>query len=102
MNAGHHPGLCFSAAVLYLFARRSHYFGNTAPLLTALLSGCRWSRPAPWRTHPLGAPLSVFTFIGGVFADALDSSRLGLLFRWAIVAMVALQALLTIALPALP
>jgi hypothetical protein len=33
-------------------------------------------------------------FIGGVFADALES-RHGRIFRWAVVAMVALQALLT-------
>jgi hypothetical protein len=41
------------------------------------------------------------TFVGGVFADALETQH-GRIFRWAVVAMVALQAVLTIALPALP
>jgi hypothetical protein len=39
------------------------------------------------------------TFVGGVFADALET-RHGRIFRWAVIAMVALQAVLTFALPA--
>jgi hypothetical protein len=39
------------------------------------------------------------TFVGGVFADALET-RHGRIFRWAVIAMVALQSVLTFALPA--
>lgn len=89
-----------AAALLYLMTRRSRYFGNTAPLLVALcflplITTGVFGQPWLWALPFL------LTFIGGVFADALET-RHGRLFRWAIVAMVALQAVLTIALPALP
>jgi hypothetical protein len=63
-----------SAALLYLGVSRSRYFGNTAPLLCALIllvlvtSGVPGS---PW----LWALPFLLTFVGGVFADAFDSSR---------------------------
>jgi hypothetical protein len=66
----------FAALVLYLGARRSRYFGNTAPLLCALVCF-----------------VLVMTCVGGVFADAYDGPR----GRWALgaaAAMVALQAVL--------
>ncbi len=84
--------LC-SAALLYMATRRSRYFGNTAPLLIALcllplitvgVFGQTWLWALPF----------LLTFVGGVFADALETPQ-GRIFRWAIVGMVALQAVLT-------
>ncbi|HUX27606.1 MAG TPA: glycosyltransferase family 39 protein, partial [Terracidiphilus sp.] len=62
------------AALLYLGLRRSRYFGNTTPLLCALalfllvmtgVSGSPWLWALPF----------LFTFTGGVFADAYESQR---------------------------
>jgi hypothetical protein len=60
------------AALLYISVRRSRYFGNTAPLLmilalTPLVPPHRASAPLLWALPFL------FTFLGGVFADALES-----------------------------
>ena len=63
-----------AAAVLYLGVPRSRYFGNTAPLLCALvllplvMTG---SPGTPW----LWALPFQLTFIGGVFADAYEGPR---------------------------
>jgi len=63
-----------AAAILYLGLRRSRYFGNTAPLLSALvlfplvMTGAQGT---PW----LWALPFLLTFIGGVFADAFESPR---------------------------
>jgi hypothetical protein len=60
------------AAVLYLSVRRSRYFGNTAPLLMLLaLFALRTTQVMsyPW----LWALPFLFTFVGGVFADALET-----------------------------
>jgi hypothetical protein len=89
-----------AALVLYLVTRRSRYFGNTMPLIIALcflplVTTGVFGQPWLWALPFL------MTFIGGAFADALET-RHGRIFRWAVVAMVALQAVLTIALPALP
>jgi hypothetical protein len=60
------------ALVLYISTRRSRYFGNTAPLLMVLAL-------APLiTTQTVTAPLLwalpfLFTFLGGVFADVLES-----------------------------
>ena len=60
------------AAVLYVAVRRSRYFGNTAPLLIFLALApivTTQTVSAPWLwTLPF-----LFTFIGGVFADALET-----------------------------
>ena len=85
-------GLTIAAAaalVLYCTFRRSRYFGNTAPLLCALvlffliLTGTPGS---PW----LWAIPFLLTFIAGVFADAYESPR-GRLSMAAGGAVVALQ-----------
>lgn len=58
--------------VVYLTARRSRYFGNTAPLLVVLGLAPLYTTQvttAPW----LWALPFLFTFIGGVFADALET-----------------------------
>ena len=62
----------FVAAVLYVGSRRSRYFGNTAPLLMLLALIFLTT------TQTISAPLLwslpfLFTFIGGTFADALES-----------------------------
>lgn len=59
------------ALVIYATSRRSRYFGNTAPLLMSLVLLPLYTTQvvsAPW----LWALPFVFTFIGGVFADALE------------------------------
>jgi hypothetical protein len=70
-------GITLSAAaslVLYLGIRRSRYFGNTAPMVCAvilfvlILTGTQGS---PW----LWALPFLLTFVGGVFADAYESPR---------------------------
>lgn len=63
-----------SAILLYLGVGRSRYFGNTAPLLCAvvLLGLITTGVPGtPW----LWALPFLLTFIGGVFADAYESPR---------------------------
>jgi len=81
-----------AAVVLYLSTRRSRYFGNTSPLLCALVcmvlvmtgspgSPCLWAQPF------------LLTFVGGALADAYDGPR----GRWALGAagaIVGLQAVL--------
>jgi hypothetical protein len=79
-----------AAVVLYLGLRKSRYFGNTAPLLCALvlfplvLTGTQGN---PW----LWALPFLLTFVGGVFADAYDGPR-GRLALAAGGAIVLLQA----------
>ncbi len=60
------------ATVLYLGVRRCRYFGNTAPLVMALLLlpvVTTQTVTQPW----LWALPFLFTFLGGVFADALET-----------------------------
>jgi hypothetical protein len=62
------------AFILYLAARRFRYFGNTAPLLCAVLL-LALALPdhsvQPW----LWALPFLLTFVGGVFADAYETSK---------------------------
>ena len=92
-NAGI-PVAAIASAFLYLGVRRSRYFGNTAPLfcflvLIALVT--TGVQASPW----LWALPFLFTFIGGVFADAFESQR-GRIFRVAAASLVALQIVLCI------
>ncbi len=60
------------ATVLYLGVRRCRYFGNTAPLVMALLLlpvVTTQTVTRPW----LWALPFLFTLLGGVFADALET-----------------------------
>jgi hypothetical protein len=60
------------ALLLYVSVRRSRYFGNTAPLLVFLALSplvTTGTASAPW----LWALPFLFTFIGGVFADVLET-----------------------------
>ncbi len=70
-------GIAIAAAaslVLYLALRRSRYFGNTAPLfcfLVCVLLVMTGSPGSPW----LWSLPFLFTFVGGVFADAFENPR---------------------------
>lgn len=62
------------ALVVYLASRRSRYFGNTTPLLMALALLPLYTTQvvsAPW----VWALPFVFTFVGAVFADALETRQ---------------------------
>ena len=88
------------ALVLFVGVRRSRYFGNAAPLAVALtllplITTQVISQPWLWALPFL------FTFIAGVFADALET-RYRKLFLALVIAIIATQALLCLAsLPAL-
>ena len=83
-----------AAAMLYLGTRKSRYFGNTAPLLCALVCFVlvmMASPGSPW----LWAQPFLLTFVGGALADAYDGPR----GRWvlgAAGAIVVLQAVLCV------
>ena len=70
------PTLIAAAVALVLFAgfKRSRYFGNAAPLAMTLLVAFLVTtqvRSAPW----FWALPFLFTFVGGVFADALETRQ---------------------------
>ena len=64
------------AAAVYVVSRRSRYFGNSAPLLAALLTmvlapptlGEAYIGPFPAWSLPL-----LFVFVGGIFADLVET-----------------------------
>jgi hypothetical protein len=82
------------SALLYCCVRRSRYFGNTTPLLVVLALApliTTQTVSAPW----LWALPFFFTFIGGVFADALETHyrKLFLLLTGAVLAAQAMACL---------
>lgn len=88
------------SVVLWVGVRRSRYFGNTAPLLIAAILfplTTTQTVTAPW----LWAIPFLLTFVGGVFADALETRhrRLflgltgGVLLTQALVCLAALPAI---------
>ncbi|MFZ0271822.1 MAG: glycosyltransferase family 39 protein [Acidobacteriaceae bacterium] len=80
--------------VLYAVSRRSRYFGNTAPLLVGaplMLLVTTGVKSEPW----LWALPFLITFVGGVFADALES-RARKAFLWATGVVLAGQAALCV------
>jgi hypothetical protein len=84
------------ALLLYVTVRRCRYFGNTAPLIMVLLlfplvTTQTVSRPWLWALPFL------FTFVGGVFADALET-RQRRLFLGLSGAILLTQAMLCLAL----
>jgi hypothetical protein len=84
-----------SAAALYVFQRRSRYFGNTTPLIVALILlslETTGVRSEPW----IWALPFVLTFTGGVFADMLESRRKRM-FLWLTGALAVTQVILTLA-----
>jgi hypothetical protein len=85
------------AAVLYIAVRRSRYFGNTTPLLMFLALApivTTQTVSAPWLwTLPF-----LFTFVGGVFADALETRyrRLFLVLTGAALVTQAMECLIAL------
>src|SRR5271157_2139466 len=79
-----------AAVVLFLGLRRSRYFGNTAPLLCALVLILLIMTGAPGSPWLWALPF-LLTFVGGVFADAYEGAR-GRLALGAAGAIVLLQA----------
>ncbi len=80
-NAGISIAAVVSVA-LYLVHRRSRYFGNTTPLMVAglLLSlETMGVRSQPW----IWAVPFLLTFIGGIFADLLESKQRGMFLKLA-------------------
>ena len=62
------------AVLLYVAVRRCRYFGNTAPLVMVLLLFplvTTQTVSQPW----LWALPFLFTFVGGVFADVLETKQ---------------------------
>jgi hypothetical protein len=85
------------SALLYLAVRRSRYFGNTAPLLMLLALApivTTQTVSAPW----LWALPFLFTFIGGVFADALETRyrKLFLVLTGAVLAAQAMECFIAL------
>ncbi len=60
------------ALLLFFVFRRSRYFGNTAPLLTVLLT-CFLVSTQIFSSPVIWALPFLFTFIGGVFADVFET-----------------------------
>lgn len=84
-----------AAFALYLLHRRSRYFGNTTPLIVGLLFFVLKTtgvHAQPW----LWALPFLFTFIGGVFTDMLESRRRRI-YLWLMGAVVVAQVVLTLA-----
>jgi hypothetical protein len=79
-----------AAAVLYLGLGKSRYFGNTAPLVCALVLMVLVMTGAPGSPWLWALPF-LLTFVGGVFADAYEGPR-GRLALGAAGAIVLLQA----------
>jgi hypothetical protein len=85
------------AAFLFIGARRSRYFGNTAPLLMCLALAPLFTTQtvtSPW----LWALPFLFTFLGGVFSDALETRyrKLFLVLAGVILAAQAMECLTTL------
>ncbi|MGP8174135.1 MAG: hypothetical protein ACLP7O_06255 [Terracidiphilus sp.] len=79
-----------AAVVLFLGLGRSRYFGNTAPLVCALVLMVLVMTGAPGSPWLWALPF-LLTFVGGVFADAYEGAR-GRLALGAAGAIVLLQA----------
>jgi hypothetical protein len=85
------------SVLLYLCVRRSRYFGNTAPLLMLLALApivTTQTVTAPW----LWALPFLFTFIGGIFADALETRyrKLFLVLTGAVLTAQAMECFLAL------
>lgn len=80
---------------LYLIFRRSRYFGNTTPLIVSVLLLALVTTGTQTETWLWALPF-VLTFIGGVFADVLETRYRGI-FLWVTGGMLVAQAALCIA-----
>ena len=89
-----------AAFLLYIGVGRSRYFGNTAPLLCAVILVVLIMTGVPGEPWLWSIPFWL-TFVGGVFADAYEGPR-GRLAAGAAAAIVVLQVVLCLlALPSL-
>jgi len=89
------------ALVVYATTRRSRYFGNTAPLLMVLVLAPLYTSQvisAPW----LWALPFLFTFVGGVFADMLETKQRKLFLLLSGAVVVTQAALCWMSLAGLP
>jgi len=80
------------ALITYIAWKRTRYFGNTAPLISCFvlhLIGHDGAQAAIW------ALPFVFTFIGGIFADLLETRRRRLV-SWALLGSGAVYAALAV------
>src|SRR5271170_6041129 len=80
---------------LYLAMRRSRYFGNTAPLIVSVLLMLLVTAGVP-STPILWAVPFLLAFVGGVFADVLES-RYRRWFLWITGGLLLAQAALCVA-----
>jgi hypothetical protein len=80
---------------LYAAIRRARYFGNSTPLAVAILLLVLVTTGVPTQTWLWALPF-LLAFIGGVFADVLET-RYRRWFLWITCAMVLAQAALCIA-----
>ncbi len=86
------------ALVVWVLQRRSRYFGNTVPLvMTLLLLPLLTTQTvtAPW----LWALPFLFTFVGGVFADVLESRQRKVFLALTGMALVAQAVMCVVSLP---
>ncbi len=86
------------ALVVWVVARRSRYFGNSVPLvMTLLLLPVMTTQTvtAPW----LWALPFLFTFVGGVFADVLESRQRKVFLALTGMALVAQAVMCVVSLP---
>jgi hypothetical protein len=84
-----------AALGLYLAFRRSRYFGNTTPLLVAAFLLILVTTGVQTETWLWALPF-LLAFIGGVFADVLET-RYRKIFLWVTSAMLLAQAALCVA-----
>ena len=84
-----------AALGLYLVFRRSRYFGNTTPLLVAALLLVMVTTGVQTEIWLWALPF-LLAFIGGVFADVLET-RYRKIFLWVTSAMLLAQAALCVA-----
>jgi len=80
---------------LYLAMRRSRYFGNTAPLIVTVLLMMLVTTGVPSKPSLWALPF-LLAFVGGVFADVLET-RYRRWFLWIIGGLLASQAALCVA-----
>jgi hypothetical protein len=83
------------AAGFYAVMPRSRYFGNTAPLAVAILLFLMITTGVQTEMWLWGLPF-LLAFVGGVFADVLET-RYGRWFRWITGALLLAQAALCVA-----
>jgi hypothetical protein len=88
------------AAVLYVGVRRSRFFGNTTPLLMVLALMPVYTTQTVSASWLWALPF-LFTFMGGVFADALETRHRRVFLAFVGMLLLAQTSLCLVALPAI-